>query len=90
MNEKIREFAEQATEFHYETYDSYNQKSVKHYRFNKEKFAELIVRECVGQLQELTPMNISNENHQKLVDASYKAAVDIGVHKIKKHFGVEE
>jgi len=58
--------------------------------FDEEKFAELIVRECLNQLQELTPLKISNEEHQKLVDATHIAAVSIGVAKIKHHFGVEK
>ena len=46
MNERIKELAEQANELDYETFDEYNHKTVQHYKFNKEKFAELIVREC--------------------------------------------
>jgi hypothetical protein len=48
MNERIKELAEQATEHDYTTWDSYNQKELVYYKFNKEKFAELIVKECVG------------------------------------------
>jgi hypothetical protein len=47
MNERIRELAEQANELDYETFDEFNHKTVKHYKFNKEKFAKLIVRECL-------------------------------------------
>ena len=46
MNERIQELAEQATEHDYTTWDSYNQKELVYYKFNQEKFAELIVREC--------------------------------------------
>ena len=46
MNERIKELAKQAEEFHYSTWDAYNQKTVNHYRLNTEKFAELIVQEC--------------------------------------------
>ena len=46
MNEHIKQLAEQANELDYETFDEYNHKTVQHYKFNKEKFAELIVREC--------------------------------------------
>jgi hypothetical protein len=46
MNERIRQLAEQATELDYETFDFNNHKIIKHYKFDKEKFAELIVREC--------------------------------------------
>ena len=44
--------------------------------FSKEKFAELIVRECVG---------ICNDTN----DATYLNGVIAG-RKIKQHFGVEE
>jgi hypothetical protein len=47
MNERIQQLADEATELDYETFDQYNHKTVKHYKFDKEKFAELIVRECI-------------------------------------------
>ena len=47
MNERIRQLAEQANELDYKTFDEYNHQTVQHYKFNKEKFAELIVRECI-------------------------------------------
>ena len=47
MNEHIKELAEQANEIEYETFDEYNHKTVKHYKFNKEKFAQSIVRTCM-------------------------------------------
>ena len=46
MNERIQLLAEQANELDYKTFDEYNHQTVQHYKFNKEKFAELIVREC--------------------------------------------
>ena len=47
MNERIQELIKQATEYDYTTWDSYNQKELVYYKFNQEKFAELIVRECI-------------------------------------------
>jgi hypothetical protein len=82
MNKKIKELAEQA----FESAHAEN----GNMPMMLEKFAELIVRECLNQLQELTPLKISNEEHQKLVDATHIAAVSIGVAKIKQHFGVKE
>jgi len=82
MNERIRELAEQAG-----MYDFVLEAMGIGEEFGH--FAELIVRECLNQLQELTPLKISNEEHQKLVDATHIAAVSIGVAKIKHHFGVE-
>ena len=53
MNERIKLLAEQATEHDYTTWDSYNQKELVYYKFNQEKFAELIVRECAKRSEEL-------------------------------------
>ena len=77
MNERIRELAEQANELDYETFDEFNHKTVKHYKFNKEKFAELIVRECA----ELT-LDHKNDNY-------YTGWLDYR-DEIKRHFGVDE
>ena len=46
LNERIKLLAEQANELDYETFDEYNHKTVQHYKVNKEKFAELIIKEC--------------------------------------------
>ena len=51
MNERIKQLAEQANELDYETFDEYNHKTVQHYKFNKEKFAELIVEECAKRAE---------------------------------------
>jgi len=55
MNERIRELADEATELDYETFDQYNHKTVKHYKFDKEKFAELIVKECADIADKAEP-----------------------------------
>jgi hypothetical protein len=75
MNERIRQLAEQANELDYETFDEYNHKTVQHYKFNKEKFAELIVRECGVALSPMLRDMVSRGQ-----------AFDL----IKDHFGVEE
>lgn len=54
------------------------------------KFAELIVQECASQIQELTPPKVTDENLQELVNSAYTMGLEVGVAKIKKHFGVEE
>jgi hypothetical protein len=77
MNERIRELAEQANELDYETFDEFNHKTVRHYKFNKQKFAELIVRECA----ELT---LDHKN-----DDYYAGWLDYR-DEIKRHFGVDE
>jgi hypothetical protein len=70
MNERIKELAEQA-----ET------KEIGYYFFDKEKFAQLIVRECANHCDLLLDHKISLEWSRGTHDCS-KA--------IKKHFGVEE
>ena len=67
MNERIRQLAEQAT--------SYNNSDG--WLFDKEKFAELIVRECAQICQD-------QPNHYALKTDRDNCAV-----AIKEHFGVE-
>ena len=78
MNERIKQLAEQANELDYETFDEYNHKTVQHYKFNKEKFAELIVRECGNVAWQHTPETEELEYSHLIKD------------KILKQFGVEE
>jgi hypothetical protein len=66
MNERIKQLADQC-----EDYGSWDNKT---YTFDKEKFAQLIVKECCD----------------KFVDMQYKYPVSISAYEIKKHFGVEE
>jgi hypothetical protein len=77
MNERIQALAEQANELDYETFDEFNHKTVRHYKFNKQKFAELIIRECA----ELT-LDHKNDNY-------YNGWLDYR-DEIKRHFGVRE
>ena len=77
MNERIQELAEQANELDYETFDEFNHKTVRHYKFNKQKFAELIIRECA----ELT---LDHKN-----DDYYAGWLDYR-DEIRRHFGVDE
>ena len=81
MNKRIRELAEQANELDYETFDEYNHKTVQHYKFNKEKFAELIVRECVGVVEG------GHFLHDQAPAALFAKECSSA---IKRHFGVEE
>ena len=70
MNERIQQLAEQAT-----TYIKPTATSGEGWIFNKEKFAELIIKECVDLVDTL------NE--------AYDAPSTAGKF-IKKHFGIEE
>lgn len=76
MNERIRELAKQCT-YGYEPSDG----SGEYETFDKEKFAELIVQECV---------NICNKIYfDRYPDAEDFERSEEG-DAIKEHFGVEE
>ena len=77
MNDRIKELAEQATvirkTFH----------GIEHIEFDKEKFAELIVKECI---------DIVAKEHDEGIDrhGDYQLALYEAYREIKEHFGVEE
>ena len=73
MNERIKLLAVQAT-----TYIEPTSNSGEGWIFDKEKFAELIVQECIETLR-LVPYNSDREFGDEVI---YQDAV-------KKHFGVE-
>ena len=78
MNKQIKELALQAGGSHYPTVGG---KTL-------EKFAELIVRECLahGKLtQSQTVVNGSEE-----YNAGREMGIEVFMNQIKKHFGVEE
>ena len=75
MKERIKELAKQATEKFITYFDGRG--NVTETYFDKEKFAELIVRECAGIAYEYDIPNLTGPGEF------------IG-NRIKKHFGVEE
>jgi hypothetical protein len=83
MNKRIRELAEQAG---YPDYMTYGQDLVL------ERFAELIVRECMGiadgQKKYVEDMEVFNEQDANWNRARIQQSQQI-VDKIKEHFGVE-
>jgi hypothetical protein len=83
MNERIRELIKQATEYDYTTWDSYNQKELVYYKFNQEKFAELIVKECMNRVR--SRQQFAGEDQQNVTQA-----FDLLVYDLESHFGVEE
>lgn len=58
--------------------------------FSKEKFAELIVRECVQTLLDNTPERYTNEVAEEDWDKGYDRAMRDCVHHIQEHFGVKQ
>jgi len=74
MNERIRELVKQATTIEEHKW------GVSYDNFNKEKFAELIVRECIQVCAD------RGKHH----DGLYSAWANDCSERIGKHFGVEE
>jgi hypothetical protein len=89
MNERIKELSKHAFEY---TLDRLN--SGLEFRYFQpiwsEKFAELIVRECVQTLLDNTPARYTNEVAEEDWDKGYDRAMKDCVHHIQEHFGVEE
>ena len=85
MNELIKELALQAL-----TYVTHNPKANKLNSGDMfdEKFAELIVRECIERGNDLAKHYINNHSEQAQV--FLLASIADYSNEIKKHFGVEE
>ena len=80
MNERIKLLAEQAQIW---IADFNGQR----WEIDPEKFAELIVRECVSTLNEMHMwQSVNNQNYP----SAWHDAVDNGIETIKEHFGVRE
>jgi hypothetical protein len=82
MNERIKELAEQATTITYEE-DGWRLYGTEVETFNKEKFAKLIVEECMWKI--MTRKEEAIDNNWR-VDEAMSAAIS----DISEHFGVEE
>jgi len=82
MNKRIRELAEQAA-----FDETTSQPSDKMYTFSDHKmqqFAELVVRECLEQIDKMRDgMDSDNENEQAL-------GADWAGWAVARHFGIEE
>ena len=82
MNELIQKLAEQATT----RVDAVPNKSMAYTYFDTEKFAELIVREIIEELEaDVIDMNDDPTDYER----GYDEGVKISVAHIKDHFGVE-
>jgi hypothetical protein len=80
MNERIRQLAEQATEYANEQNELHG---VGYVITFKEKFAELIVKECVELVSATRDLAIEDGWN---VDEAMSTAIN----DIEEHFGVEE
>ena len=85
MNERIKQLAKQAT-----TYIEPTSNSGEGWIFDKEKFAQLIVRECLEELR-YTVLDTQELRRDKSTD--YQVGWEDGMfdagEMIKQHFGVE-
>jgi hypothetical protein len=84
MNERIKELMKQSMVEH--QFDM---------RFSPEKFAELIVEECMTMCDTVSADYLKHRKgafdfQDKNIYAEGEAACDIIKYKMKKHFGVEE
>jgi hypothetical protein len=96
MNERIQELAEQATvsisyrvcQHTFKEIDDPAGPFVRK-KFSKEKFAELIVRECARVARATPAPNFHEHLKQQLGHTWDVASIEAG-REIVKHFGVEE
>jgi len=88
MNERIKELAEQATTI-VDTVNSQGYSS-SYANFDREKFAELIVRECITIVDEQKECLHEEQKYWHDRDYGYALAVDDASKGIKQFFGVEE
>jgi hypothetical protein len=79
MNERIKELAEQAMTLKFDGTGTDIGKQV----FDQEKFAELIVAECINKVRSRQMFGIEDEHN-------IHHAFDLLVYDLESHFGVEE
>ena len=77
MNNRIQELAKQAT-----TIEEYGW-GASYERFDQEKFAELIVKECITKVELRREFAIEDDHN---VDEAFSLLI----YDIESHFGVEE
>ena len=80
MNDRIETLAKAAG------YDMINKAAMRALGFDVEKFAELIVKECLNEIQSLLDCNTQVDEFEQGVYNGLDMAKDC----IKQHFGVEE
>ena len=81
MNEKIKQLAEQA--YLYQEDDNFLTAAL-------ENFAELIVKECAGIVEDYGLLLISSDENYLGETLNLSIRVQEAGNKIKQHFGVEE
>jgi len=84
MNERIKELVKQATTIEEHKW------GVSYDNFDKEKFAELIVRECVGITDDLVNRDVDGSWTSNELYTDYNGALFEVKRRIQEHFGVAE
>jgi hypothetical protein len=85
MNQRIRDFAEHCD--FYVGNEHYNQSHEEKQRLWTEKFAELIVRECVKQSKEIQSQTIANGTEDYC--AGREMGIEVVINEITRHFGIQ-
>lgn len=85
MNKRIKELMEQSQDWA----DAHAPYASEEHEYFVEKFAQLIVLECVQTLIDNTPERYTNESAEEDWDKGYDRAMKDCVHHIKEHFGVK-
>ena len=86
MNERIRLLAEQC----YETGPIGKDGWPEYSKFNEEKFAELIVQECVDVIRKEVSLKYKDGGETEEFMGGHYASSMLARVKIKHHFGVKE
>lgn len=85
MNERIEQLAEQC--WVHTNEPLFGAKS-PHWEFDRHKFAELIIRDCIAIVEPSSYRRAYPDNYRGGIDCM--DTLDDRVEKIKEHFGVEE
>ena len=85
MNERIRQLAELSKSFKTMIVDGQMQSVLV---IDPERFAELIVRECIGIVDKIVPPGYEDyPDYRDQIEQSFRRECAV---EIKKHFGVKE
>ena len=85
MNERIKELVKQATTIEEHKW------GVSYDNFDKEKFAELIVKECINEIAYIGKANeVFGDRTDRGGLNHILWTTETAIEKIKQHFGVEE
>ncbi len=85
MNERIKELWEEAT---VSTWPSPGKFTAGEYDYHLKKFAELIVQECMSQIEEVRQIKAGNAG--PVYTQGFEDGMFVAIRTIEEHFGVQE